>query len=122
LAKPRHVPDPNVLAVFDLMIAGVPGVKRKGDQNPYVSINGNMFASMSRLDRIGLRLSGADLAEFLETYGAGLHEGYPGFFQKEYAAIPPALYSDAETLQGWFRRSHAFASGLRPKPTAKPKR
>jgi TfoX/Sxy family transcriptional regulator of competence genes len=104
------------------MIACVPGVELKGDQNPYVSINGNMFASMSKLDRIGLRLAKGDLAEFLGTYKTGLHEGYPGFLLKEYAAIPESLYDDVETLQAWFRKAHAHAAALKPKVTTKPKK
>lgn len=108
-----------VLAVFEKMIEGVAGVALKGDQNPNLSLNGNMYAQMSKLDRIGIRLSKPDLADFLETYQAGYHEGYPGFFQKDYAAIPEALYDDVETLQDWFRRSHAHALTLKPKPTKK---
>ncbi|MCB1517344.1 MAG: hypothetical protein KDJ19_06990 [Hyphomicrobiaceae bacterium] len=115
----KHIPDPRVLAVFEKMIEGVAGVALKGDQNPYLSMNGNMYAQMSKLDRIGIRLSKEDLAEFLETYQAGYHEGYPGFFQKEYAAIPEALYEDIETLRAWFRKSHAYALSLKPKPTKK---
>ncbi len=120
MAKDKHVPDPAIVEVFDRMIAGVPGVIRKGDQNPYVSINGNMYASMSKLDRIGLRLSRDDLAEFMTTFETGLHEGYPGFFQKEYAEVPATLYADTDALQAWFRKSHAHAAGLKPKPTTKP--
>lgn len=122
MPKPKHIPDPAVVAVFDRMIAGVPGVTRKGDQNPYVSINGNMYAGMSKMDRIGIRLSKDDLAEFMTTYETGLHEGYPGFFQKEYAAVPVSLHADTEALQAWFKKSHAHASSLKPKPTTKPKR
>lgn len=117
MAKDKHIPDPKVRAVFEAMIGGVPGVELKGDQNPYCAINGNMYAQMSTLDRIGLRLSKDDLAEFLAMYDTGLHEGYPGFFQKEYAAIPESLYDDTETLQAWFRKSHAHAAALKPKPT-----
>lgn len=119
MAKDKHTPDPKVLAVFEAMIAGVPGVELKGNQNPYLSMNGNMYAQMSKLDRIGIRLSKPDLAEFLETYQAGLHEGYPGFFQKEYAAVPEALYGQPEVLQDWFKRCHAHALTLKPKPTKK---
>ncbi|HUV32705.1 MAG TPA: hypothetical protein VMW31_03960 [Devosiaceae bacterium] len=103
--------------MFDAMIAGVPGVVRKGDQNPYVSINGNMYAAMSKANRIGLRLSKGDLAAFLDAYGGGLLEALPGFFQKEYAAVPPALYADTKALQAWFKKSHAHAAGLKPKKT-----
>lgn len=119
MAVSKHIPDPKVLAVFETMIAGVPGIELKGDQNPYLSMNGNMYASMSKLDRIGIRLSKPDLAEFLEAYDAGLHEGYPGLFQKEYAAIPKELYEQPDVLQEWFRKSHAYAQTLKPKPTKK---
>lgn len=121
MAGPKHIPDARVLAVFDLMISGVAGVERKGDQNPYCSINGNMYAQMSKLDRIGIRLSKWDLDEFQETFNAPLHEGYPGFFLKEYAEVPEALYEDAEVLKAWFKRSHNYAAQLKPKPTSKPK-
>lgn len=122
MSAEKHTPDAKILAVFDAMIAGVLGVERKGDQTPYCSINGNMYAQMSKLDRIGIRLSKWDLDEFQETFGAPLHEGYPGFFQKEYAEVPEALYNDIETLQKWFKRSHKHAAQLKPKPTAKSKK
>lgn len=119
MAKDKHTPDPVVLKVFEIMIAGVEGIALKGDQNPYVSVNGNMVAQMSKLDRIGIRLSKPDLAEFRATYDAPLHEGYPGFFQKEYAEVPESLYGDAETLQSWFQRSFAHVAAMKPKPTKK---
>ncbi len=120
MAAEKHIPDPRVLAVFDQMIAGVPGVERKGDQNPYCSINGNMYTQMSKLDRIGIRLSKADLAEFRKSFNAPLHEGYPGFFHKEYAEVPEVLFDQVEVLKAWFKKSHDHAAGLRPKPTSKP--
>ncbi|MCB9992323.1 MAG: hypothetical protein H6873_01565 [Hyphomicrobiaceae bacterium] len=119
MPQPKHMPDPRVLAVFEKMIEGVEGVVLKGDQNPYLSVNGNMYAQMSKLDRIGIRLNKTDLAEFLETYNAGYHEGYPGFFQKDYAAVPEVLYEDIETLRAWFRKCHVHAVALKPKPTKK---
>jgi len=119
MPKDKHIPDPKVRAVFEMMIAGVPGVELRGDQNPYVSMNGNMYASMSKLDRIGIRLSKADLTAFLETYDTRLHEGYPGFLMKEYAEIPESLYGASETLQAWFKKSHAYAETLKAKPTKK---
>jgi TfoX/Sxy family transcriptional regulator of competence genes len=119
MAKPDHIPDPAVVAAFDRMIAGVPGVTRKGDTLPYVSINGNMYASISKANIIGLRLSEADLAEFLNAHGTQLFEGVPGHFLREYAAIPASMLDDTEFLQRWFRRSHADASALKPKKTTR---
>lgn len=107
--------DPKVLTAFDAMISGVPDVARKGATMPYASINGNMYASISKANIIGLRLSKTDLAEFLETYQNGLYEGVPGHFMKEYVAISEDLLSNVGTLHKWFRKSHNFALGLKPK-------
>jgi TfoX/Sxy family transcriptional regulator of competence genes len=119
MAKPDHIPDPAVVAAFDRMIAGVPDVARKGDTLPYVSINGNMYASISKANIIGLRLSEADLAEFLNAHGTQTFESVPGHFMTEYAAVPEPMLSDTEGLQSWFRRSHAYASALKPKKTTR---
>lgn len=120
-ATPLATHDPAILAVFDAMIAAVPGVERKGASLPYVSLNGNMVASISKAGVIGLRLAPADLAEFLAVHRTTLFESLPGFYQKDYAAVPPALLADLPVLQGWFRRSHAHVAGLRAKrPPADP--
>jgi hypothetical protein len=119
MAKAASGIDQNVLAAYDAMVAGVPGAERKGATLPYTSINGNMYSSISKANVIGLRLSKTDLTTFLETYGATLHEGVPGFIQKEYASIPEALLGDTATLQAWFRKSHAHAQGLKPKRTTR---
>lgn len=119
MARPDHIPDPAVVAAFDRMIAGVPGVERKGAALPYVSINGNMYAAISQADGIGLRLSEADLAEFLNAHGTQLFESAPGHFLEEYAAIPRPMLDDAEFLQRWFGRSHAYASMLKPRKTTR---
>jgi hypothetical protein len=119
MTKSRNTTDPAVLAAYDAMIASVPGVVRKGDAIPYTSINGNMYSSISKADKIGIRLAKADLEAFLTTHKTTLFEALPGFLQKEYASVPPALLADVPTLQAWFRKSHAYASGLRPKKTTR---
>lgn len=106
-----------VLAAFEVMISGIPGVVQKGAAIPYVAINGNMYASISRADVIGLRLSRDDRDEFLDTYHHGLFEAFPGHYQREYVAVPSSMYADPEALRLWFRRSYAYASALKPKAT-----
>lgn len=115
MAKLKNETDPNVLAAFDAMIEAVPGVMRKGATMPYTSANGHMYASISKANVIGLRLSKPDLSDFLERYQNGLHEGVPGHFMKEYVAIPTFLYDDLDELRAWFVKSHAYVSGLKPK-------
>lgn len=114
--------DPDVLAAYKRMIDGVPEVEWKGATRPYTSWNGNMFSHINRDNIIGLRLSKTDLKDFMETFDTGLFEGYPGFFQKEYAAMPPTMYGNTRAMRKWFRKSFAHVSSLKPKPTTKPKK
>ena len=113
--------DPDVLAAYSKMIAAVDGVELKGATTPYTSLNGHMFSSISKADRIGLRLSKDDREAFMEKYDSGLFESLPGFFQKEYVAIPVDMHDDTRSLRRWFRKSHEYVSGLKPKKTAKKK-
>jgi hypothetical protein len=108
--------DPEVLAAFETMIAGVKGVERKGATMPYVSINGNMYAMISKANVIGLRLSDSDMAAFMLSGGTPF-EGVPGFVNKDYAAVPRTMFADTKSLQTWFRLSYNYASRLKPKPT-----
>lgn len=118
MATAKPTTDAKVLAAFDAMIGAVPGVARKGAAMPYVSVNGNMYGMISKADVIGLRLGKDDLAAFIVAGGAPF-EGTPGFINKEYGGVPAALLGDTKTLRGWFKKSHAFARGLKPKTTTR---
>lgn len=117
MTKAKSNIDPAVLAAFDTMIECVPGVVRKGATMPYLSMNGNMYASISKANVIGIRLSKHDLEEFLACFDATLFESLPGFFQKEYIAVPASMLSEMELLHDWFRKCHANALSLKPKKT-----
>lgn len=119
MPKAKNKTDPIVLAAYDRMIAGVSGVERKGATMPYTSINGNMYSSISKANVIGIRLSKPDLATFLETRSTTLYEGVPGHFMKEYGAVPSQMLDDTDDLQAWFRKSHDYAIGLKPKKTTR---
>jgi hypothetical protein len=122
MAKEKHVPAPDVVALFDTMIDAVPGVARKGDSLPYVSLNGNMYATINKQNRIGIRLAEDDRKSFLTTHeDAGAFEGVPGFVMEEYVEVPESLYERVSVLQNWFRLCHAYAKTLKPKPTSKAK-
>ena len=118
MAKADATVDPKVLVAFDAMISGVPGVERKGAAMPYLSVKGNMYAMISKANVIGLRLSKEDLTAFLAAGGEPF-EGTPGFINKEYGGVPAAMLGDAKTLRRWFKASHAYASGLKPKKTTR---
>jgi len=120
MPKPKHVDvDPVVLDVYRRMVESVPGAEVKGDTIPYTSINGNMYSSISKANRIGVRLPKDARDAFLEQHGTTLFEALPGFFQKEYVAVPEAIYQDADTLASLFRASHDYASSLKPKKTTR---
>jgi hypothetical protein len=110
--------DPKVLAAFDAMIAGASGVERKGAAMPYLSVNGNMYAMISKANVIGLRLSKDDLAAFMAA-GGEPYEGTPGFINKEYGGVPATMLADAKTLKRWFKASHAYAKTLKPRKTTR---
>lgn len=122
MAKKKHQNvDPEVLAAFQQMAGAVAGVVIKGDTSPYVSINGNMYGSISKAGVIGMRLPKAAREAFMETHGSGLHEPFPGFHQKEYVAVPAELHRDTVAMRALFAESHAYAAGLKPKATTRKK-
>jgi TfoX/Sxy family transcriptional regulator of competence genes len=82
----------------------------------YTSINGNMYAMVSKAGVIGIRLGRDELAAFLAAGGEPF-EGTAGFINKEYGGVPAAMLGDTKALRRWFRASHAFANGLKPKAT-----
>jgi len=117
MVRAENETDSQVLATFDAMIAAVPGVERKGAAMPYTSINGNMYAMVSKAHVIGLRLSREDLAAFMAEGGMPF-EGTPGYINKEYGGVPTLMLGDAKALQRWFEKSHALASALKPRKAA----
>ena len=106
------------LARYDRLIAAAPGVERKGATLPYTSVNGHMFSFLSESGSLALRLSPADRQDFIERYGAGLHEAH-GTVMMEYVTVPNELFDDSERLEPWFRSSYAFVSALKPKATTR---
>jgi len=114
--RPTSTVAPGRLAAYDRLIATVPGIVRKGASIPYTSVNGNMSSYLFGEGSLALRLSAADREAFLAQFGAHLHEAY-GIVQKEYVDVPDGLLDDTALLGAWFAASHAYVSGLRPKPT-----
>ena len=52
-----------------------PEIERKGDANPYTSLNGNMFTLLHQ-SRLAIRLPGNEGEEFLKKYKTSLFEAY----------------------------------------------
>jgi TfoX/Sxy family transcriptional regulator of competence genes len=116
--KKSRIP-PERVALYEKLLATIPEIERKGADNPYTSLNGNMFSILHSPDgRLALRLSETDRDKFLKKYKTTLFEAY-GIVMKEYVAVPEALLSKTKELQKYLALSYEYARTLKPKPTKK---
>ena len=116
--KKKSIPAEKI-ALYEKLVAALPGVERKGADNPYTSLNGNMFSLLvSPEGRLALRLPKEEREQFLKKYKAGLFEAY-GAVMKEYVAVPDELLPKTKELQKYFAISHAYAKTLKAKPSKK---
>ncbi|HEX4962012.1 MAG TPA: hypothetical protein VF173_14335 [Thermoanaerobaculia bacterium] len=108
------------LALYDALVATLPGVERKGATVPYTSVNGHMFSYLGKTGTLALRLPPEARDEFLKKYKTTLCKQY-GVVQKEYVEVPDALLEKTAELKTFFAQSFAYVSSLKPKPTTKKK-
>jgi TfoX/Sxy family transcriptional regulator of competence genes len=107
------------VAAYEKLVATLPGVERKGADNPYTALNGNMFTLLhSPEGRLAIRLAEDEREKFLKKYKTNLFEAY-GAVMKEYVAVPDALLSKPKELQPYFAKSYEYAKTLKAKPTKK---
>ena len=107
------------IALFEKVVASIPEIERKGADNPYTSLNGNMFSLLlSPEGRMALRLPEAEREKFLTKHKTSLFEAY-GTVMKEYVAVPDALPQKTSELRKYFRVSYEYARTLKAKPTKK---
>lgn len=107
-----------MIALYDSLIATIPGLERKGATMPYTSVNGHMFSFLDKEGRAGLRLPKEALANFLKKYKTTLCEAH-GAILKEYALVPEKLMSRTKELQPYFLESYEYVKSLKPKPAKK---
>jgi hypothetical protein len=84
-AKKSGVPA-DKLALFDKLIAAQPEIERKGANNAYAAVNGNMFLLMQPSGVLAMRLPDRVREEFLEKYKAGLYEAYGAVMKEDEGA------------------------------------
>lgn len=113
--------DPKVMSAFELMIQGVEGVEMLGHTMPYVALNGNMYATISRLNVIGILVDEDEWKSFVLAGGTPF-EMVRGIPLKGFGAVPESMHRDRLQLQSWFRRAHVTAETLPPKPPTHPPR
>jgi len=104
-------------ALYDKLIATLPAIERKGDANPYTSLNGNMFTLLHQ-SRLAIRLPEDEREKFMKKYKTTLFEAY-GTVMKEYVAVPDSLLAKTKELQKYLDLSYQYAQTLKPKPTRK---
>jgi hypothetical protein len=110
---------PGNLALYEKLIATNPKIERKGANNPYTSLNGNMFTYMDpNSGLVAIRLPEGEREEFLKKYKTKLFEAY-GAVMKEYVTVPDALLEKTKELQKYLALSYEYAKTLKPKPTKK---
>jgi TfoX/Sxy family transcriptional regulator of competence genes len=119
--KKSPIPAEKVEA-YEKLVATLPEVERKGADNPYTALNGNMFTLLhSPEGRLAIRLPEDEREKFLKKYKTKLFEAY-GTVMKEYVAVPDALLEKPKELQKYFAMSYEYAKTLKAKPTTKKKR
>jgi hypothetical protein len=106
------------LALYEKVLAAVPGVERKGDTVPYTSRNGHMFSYLSKQGVMALRLPDRDREMLLKKYATRLCTQY-GIVQKEYVEVPNTLLGKTAELQKLLKLSFSYVDELKPKPAAK---
>ena len=114
--KKKSQPDPRT-ALYDKLIATNSEIERKGDANPYTSLNGNMFTLLHQ-HRLAIRLPEDERDKFLKKYKSSLFEAY-GTVMTEYVAVPDSLLENTKELKKYLDLSYAYAKTLKPKPTKK---
>jgi hypothetical protein len=116
-AKKKSIPNEKV-ALYDKLIKTNPRIERKGDVNPYTSLNGNMFTLLHQSETLTIRLPENARNDFLKKHKTKLFEAY-GAVMKEYVTVPDSLLKNTKELQKYLALSFEYAGTLKPKPTRK---
>jgi hypothetical protein len=105
--------------LYEKLLATQPEIERKGADNPYTAVNGNMFSLLlSPEGRMALRLPKDEREQFLKKYKTKLFEAY-GTVMPEYVAVPDALLTKTKELQKYLASSYAYVKTLNPKASKK---
>jgi len=104
--------------LYEILIATIPKLERKGAANPYTAVNGNMFTLLHQSNRLAIRLPEDKRQEFLKKHKTELFEAY-GAVMREYVAVPDALLKNTKELKKYLEFSYEYAKTLKPKPSRK---
>jgi hypothetical protein len=116
MPKAAAAAPPETVALYEKLVATIPGVERRGATMPYTSLNGNMSSYLTKSGTLALRLPPEAREKFIAKYKTKLVENY-GIVQKEYVAVPDALLKKTAELKPYFVMSYQYVGGLKAKPT-----
>ena len=108
----------STIELYERLLATSPEVERKGAQNPYTSLNGNMFTLLHQSQVLAIRLPENQREAFCKRYKTRIFEAY-GSPMKEYVEVPAALLKNTKELQPYLKMSYEYAKTLKAKPTKK---
>ena len=104
---------------YQKLVSRLPDQTVKGAANKYTSINGNMFSFLNKdTGGLSIRLGKDERETFLKKYKAELSVSY-NTVMKEYPLVPAVVFENTRTMNLWFAKSYAYASGLKPNPSQK---
>ena len=115
----KTVIPPERVALYDKLIATNSKIERKGANNPYTALNGNMFTLLNPpKGDLAIRLSPEEREKFIKKYKTKLFEAY-GVVMKEYVAVPDSLLPKTKELARYLELSYEYVKTLKPKPSKK---
>ncbi|MDA1265226.1 MAG: hypothetical protein O2816_09135 [Planctomycetota bacterium] len=109
---------PEMIALYEKLLATHLGIERKGAKNPYTSHNGHMFSFLTSRDSLAIRLDKPDVEAFREKYKTGPVIEYNATM-RGYVEVPPGLLKKGAELKQWLVKSWEYIGSLEPKPTTK---
>lgn len=109
-AKKTHT-SPQKLALYEKVLRTNPKIERKGDANPYTSLNGNMFTLLHSSGTLAFRLAEEEREKFLKKYKTTLFECY-GTLMKEYVVIPDSVLKQTKKLSAYLDLSYEYPKAL----------
>jgi hypothetical protein len=112
MPKNSRYPHQDKLALYDALIALIPGLERKGATMPYVSVNGTMSSYLDKDGMLVLRLPDGTRDGFIKKYKTKLQEAH-GTVQKEFVVVPDSLLKKPKELKNFLELSVAYSQTLK---------
>jgi len=114
MAKASYAGPSEKLGLYEMLVASVEGVERKGAANPYTSRNGHMTSFIDTQGEVSIRLDEASRAEFIDPYESRISEQH-GAQMNEFVVVPDELLERHDEIREWFARSWEWVGAKKPK-------